>query len=56
MAGNLRGAFISGSVVDVTGKVVNDADLGLFQWHGVRPWVEWKEDHTIPHAGLLVGG
>ncbi|MGZ4437561.1 MAG: hypothetical protein ACXVW6_07970 [Nocardioidaceae bacterium] len=48
-----RGAFVTGSLVDLGGKVFNDANLGLFSWHGVRPWVEWKDEHTVSSAGVL---
>jgi hypothetical protein len=44
------GSFITGSVVDVTGKIMNDwGPLGHEKsiYPGVEPWVKWKEEHTV---------
>lgn len=44
-----RASFLSGAVVDVTGKIFNDAfPVGEHPvLHGVAPWLEWKENHTV---------
>lgn len=47
-----RGAFTSGAIVDVTGKIFNDSFQNPtdFNWDGVEPWVQWKEEHTVNHS------
>jgi len=47
----LRPVFVGSVAVDFTMKVLNSADLGIFQYDGVTPWVDWKEEHTVRHGG-----
>lgn len=37
---------------DLVFKGLNDASPFVFDWHGLEPWVDWKEGHTV-HDGFV---